>query len=209
MHDVWETLDLKKLGIPNGSNHNHNYRFKVTFTTRLRDVCETLEAQKTIQMWNLLIWRRGMDSFWLLHIEKDVGKECKGLLLAIITVAGALRRKSKPSWEDALVQLQRSAPVNIPGGTKTVYQTLKLSYDHLESNEIRLGKWWNQVPFFALFLVISFLAIAGFQWKLYQNAWCDLSSHWYINCGWGQACLYGKSRCELKRVPKNNFLRTI
>lgn len=55
LHDVWETLDLKKLGIPNGSNQNRNQNFKVTFTMRLQDVCETLEAQKTIQVWNLLI----------------------------------------------------------------------------------------------------------------------------------------------------------
>ncbi|KAF3671652.1 putative kirola-like [Capsicum annuum] len=63
--------------------------------------------------------------------------ECKGLSLSIITVAGVLKRKSKPSWEDALVQLQRSIPVNIPRVTKNVYQPLKLNYDQLESDDIR------------------------------------------------------------------------
>ncbi|KAK4346051.1 hypothetical protein RND71_036227 [Anisodus tanguticus] len=48
------------------------------------------------------------------HIAKDVANECKGLPLAIITVAGALKCKSKTSWEAALIQLQRSAPRNIP-----------------------------------------------------------------------------------------------
>ncbi|PHT59252.1 hypothetical protein CQW23_01615 [Capsicum baccatum] len=63
--------------------------------------------------------------------------ECKGLPLSIITVAGVLKRKSKPSWEDALVQLQRSIPVNIPRVTKNVYQPLKLNYHQLESDNIR------------------------------------------------------------------------
>ncbi|PHU29444.1 hypothetical protein BC332_01537 [Capsicum chinense] len=53
------------------------------------------------------------------------------------SVAGVLKHKSKPSWEDALVQLQRSIPVNIPRVTKNVYQPLKLNYDQLESDDIR------------------------------------------------------------------------
>ncbi|MCD7454914.1 hypothetical protein HAX54_026509 [Datura stramonium] len=145
LDDVWEALDLKRLGIPSGSNHNH--RCKVTLTTRLRDVCEAMESQKIMQVgtlseeeaWILFKQKAGnsVDDPSLLHIAKDVAKECKGLPLAIITVAGALKHKSKPSWEDALVQLQRSAPTNIPGVIKNVYQSLKLSYDYLESDEVR------------------------------------------------------------------------
>ena len=51
----------------------------------------------------------------LLDIAKDVSKECKGLPLAIIKVAGALKRKTKPSWEDALKQLCSADTKNIPG----------------------------------------------------------------------------------------------
>ncbi|KAK4726590.1 hypothetical protein R3W88_031507 [Solanum pinnatisectum] len=73
----------------------------------------------------------------LLDIVKDVCKECKVLLLAIITVAGALKRKTKPSWEDALKQLRGAETRNIPGVDTKVYRPLRLSYDHLESDEAR------------------------------------------------------------------------
>ncbi|WMV14444.1 hypothetical protein MTR67_007829 [Solanum verrucosum] len=117
LDDVWESLDLNKLGIPSGSNHNHRCK----------------------EAWVLFRQKAGnsVADLSLHHTAKDVVKECKGLLLAIITVAGALKCKSKSSWEDALKQLQKSTPKNIPGVIKNVYQSLKLSYDQLESDEVR------------------------------------------------------------------------
>ncbi|XP_015165542.1 probable disease resistance protein At1g12280 isoform X5 [Solanum tuberosum] len=146
LDDVWEALhDLEKLGIPRGSNHNH--RCKVTLTTRLRDVCEAMEAQKIMEVGTLpeneawILFRQKasnlVDNPSLLDIAKDVAKECKGLPLAIITVAGALKHKTKPSWEDALKQLRDAKTRNIPGVHTKVYKILRLSYDHLESDEAR------------------------------------------------------------------------
>lgn len=145
LDDVWEALNLNKLGISSGSNPN--CRCKVNLTTRLRNVCETMEAGKIIEVgilsekaaWILFKQKTGnsVDDLSLHHIAKNVAKECMGLPLAIIAVSGALKNKRKPSWEDALVQLQRSAPKNIPGVLTYVYQPLKLSYDHLESDEAR------------------------------------------------------------------------
>ncbi|KAK6796507.1 hypothetical protein RDI58_004208 [Solanum bulbocastanum] len=122
LDDVWEALDLNKLGIPSGSNHNH--QCKVTLTTQLRDVCETMEARKIIEVgilpekevWVLFRQKAGnsVPDLSLHHTAKDVVKECKGLPLAIITVAGALKCKSKSSWEDAFKQLQKSTPKYIP-----------------------------------------------------------------------------------------------
>ncbi|WMV26588.1 hypothetical protein MTR67_019973 [Solanum verrucosum] len=144
--DVWEALhDLEKLGIPTGSNHN--YRCKAILTTRLRPVCDTMKAQKIMEIgtlpeeeaWILFKEKVGnsVDDPSLLDIAKDVSKECKGLPLAIITVAGALKRKTKPSWEDALKQLRGAETRNIPGVHTKVYRPLRLSYDHLESDEAR------------------------------------------------------------------------
>ncbi|KAK4366330.1 hypothetical protein RND71_014210 [Anisodus tanguticus] len=104
-----------------------------------------MEAHKVIEIgilsekeaWILFRQKAGnsADDPSLLDIAKDVMNECKGLPLAIITAAGAQKCKTKHSWEDALVQLQRSAPSNIPGVLTNMYQPLKLSYDHLESDE--------------------------------------------------------------------------
>ncbi|KAK4736603.1 hypothetical protein R3W88_000300 [Solanum pinnatisectum] len=51
LDDVWKALDLKKLGIPSGSNHKH--QCKVTFTTRFRSVCEATETQKIMEVGTL------------------------------------------------------------------------------------------------------------------------------------------------------------
>ncbi|KAM3288781.1 disease resistance protein SUMM2-like [Capsicum chacoense] len=146
LDDVWEALNgLEKIGIPAGSNHN--YQCKVALTTRLRSVCDAMEAKKIVEVgilsdeeaWVLFRQKSGnsADDSSLLEVAKDVANECKGLPLAIITVAGALKHKAKPLWEDALVELKKAAPINIPGVIKYVYQPLKLSYNHLESNEAR------------------------------------------------------------------------
>ncbi|KAG5583574.1 hypothetical protein H5410_054201 [Solanum commersonii] len=146
LDDVWEALcDLEKLGIPSGSNHNH--RCKVTFTTRFRSVCEVMEAKKIIEVGTLseeeawcLFKEKAGDSVDVPSIHgtaKEVAKECKGLPLAIIIVAGALKHKTKPSWEDALRQLRRAEARNIPGVHEKVYESLRLSYDYLGENEAK------------------------------------------------------------------------
>ncbi|KAF3673196.1 putative disease resistance protein-like isoform X2 [Capsicum annuum] len=111
LDDVWEVVDLKRLGIPSGSDHN--YQCKVTLTTRFRDAESRLLDPS------------------LPDIAKAVAKECKGLPPAIVTVAGALKGKTKPSWEDALLELQKAAPKNIPRVLTEVYQPLKTSCNHL------------------------------------------------------------------------------
>ncbi|WMV52834.1 hypothetical protein MTR67_046219 [Solanum verrucosum] len=146
LDDVWEALhDLDKLGIPSGNNHNH--RCKVILTTRFRNVCVEMEAQPIIEVGTLSeeeAWRLFKEKVGdfgndpsLIDIAKEVAKECKGLLLAIIILAGALKSKTKPSWEDALIQLRDAEPKNIPGVHEKVYKSLRLSYDHLSENEAK------------------------------------------------------------------------
>uniref|UniRef100_A0A3Q7J940 AAA+ ATPase domain-containing protein n=1 Tax=Solanum lycopersicum TaxID=4081 RepID=A0A3Q7J940_SOLLC len=146
LDDVWEALyDLEKLGISTCSNHN--YRCKVILTTRLRPVCYIMKAQKIMEIGTLpeekawMLFKEKVDNSVddpsLLDIAKNVSKECKGLPLAIITVAGALKRKTKPSWEDALKKLCSADIRNIPGVHARVYGPLRLSYDYIESDEAR------------------------------------------------------------------------
>ncbi|KAM3288846.1 hypothetical protein P3S67_022276 [Capsicum chacoense] len=124
LDDVWEVVDLKRLGIPSGSDHS--YQCKVALTTRDQNVCVIMEKAGN-----------SADDPSLTEVAKEVAKECKGLPLAVVTVAGALKPKTKPSWDDALVELRKAAPKNIPRVLEEVYQPLKLSYNHLESDEAR------------------------------------------------------------------------
>ncbi|KAF3660617.1 hypothetical protein FXO37_13336 [Capsicum annuum] len=121
LDDVWKEVNLKRVGIPSGSDRN--YQCKVALTTRLRDVCDDMKAKKIVHVeilsekeaWILFRQKAGnsADDSSLSEVAKKVAKECKGLPLAIVTVAGALKGKTKPSWEDALVELQKAAPKNI------------------------------------------------------------------------------------------------
>ncbi|PHT43430.1 hypothetical protein CQW23_17455 [Capsicum baccatum] len=145
LDDVWGVVDLKRLGIPSGSDHT--YQCKVALTTRDQNVCVIMEAQKIIKVgilskkeaWILFRQKAGnsADDPSLSEVAKEVAKECKGLPLAIVTVAGALKPKTKPSWDVALVELRKATPKNIPRVLEEVYQPLKLSYNHLESDEAR------------------------------------------------------------------------
>ncbi|KAH0721693.1 hypothetical protein KY290_006753 [Solanum tuberosum] len=143
LDDVWESLhDLDKHGIPSGS-----HRCKVILTTRFRNVCAEMEAQRIMEVRTLFeeeawfLFSQKVGDFGndpsLIDIAKEVAKECKGLPLAIIIVAGALKSKTKPSWEDALTQLRDAEPRNILGVHENVYKSLRLSYDHLGNSEAK------------------------------------------------------------------------
>uniref|UniRef100_M0ZTK5 NB-ARC domain-containing protein n=1 Tax=Solanum tuberosum TaxID=4113 RepID=M0ZTK5_SOLTU len=146
LDDVWKAFELEKLGIPRRSSHKH--QCKVTFTTRFRSVCEAMGAQKIMEVgtlseedaWILFKQKVGnlVDDPSLRDIAEDVAKECKGLPLAIITVAEALNFfKTKPSWDSALEQLRSAETINIPEVPTEVYKPLRLSYDFLGSSEAK------------------------------------------------------------------------
>ncbi|KAH0724878.1 hypothetical protein KY284_000743 [Solanum tuberosum] len=61
-------------------------------------------------------------------IAKLVAKNCKGLPITIVTVARALKCKSRPSWKETLVELQISAPINIPQEDSDILPEQLLTY---------------------------------------------------------------------------------
>uniref|UniRef100_A0A3Q7H9I9 Uncharacterized protein n=1 Tax=Solanum lycopersicum TaxID=4081 RepID=A0A3Q7H9I9_SOLLC len=80
----------------------------------------------------------------LLCIAKEVAKECKGLPLAIIIVAGALKKhKTKRSWNCALGQLRGAETISILEVPTELYKPLRLSYDYLGSNEAKKIEIYN------------------------------------------------------------------
>ncbi|KAK2632263.1 hypothetical protein EUGRSUZ_L01792 [Eucalyptus grandis] len=121
--DVWVRLDLSKIGVPchNGS--------KVVFTTRLKQVCHLMQANKTLA-------KNVNKSLVDCHPEiqdlaKDIDVECKGLPLALVTVGRAMAGKDDPiEWRHALTTL-RNKPHKLPGMEEEVYDILKFSYDSL------------------------------------------------------------------------------
>ncbi|KAL5726015.1 hypothetical protein ACHQM5_009088 [Ranunculus cassubicifolius] len=137
LDDVWESIKLSEVGIP---YKNKGKCCKVVFTTRFGDVCDKMEADTKMEVAIL-----SEEDSWILFCQKsgnvedsslarDLLKECKGLPLAIVTLGLALRNKDAIVWEDALKQLRKS----IYKGMSSVISSIKLSYDFLESEDVKI-----------------------------------------------------------------------
>ncbi|EHA8589266.1 putative Disease resistance protein [Cocos nucifera] len=143
LDDLWEKVDLEKLGVPTPKENNG---CKIVITTRNRGVCNDMETDEEIvrevlpetEAWELFQEKAGSAiSSDLEPIARDVCKECHGLSLAIIVVGRALRKETHMVvWENALRMLQNSQ-FELRGMEREVYLPLKFSYDHLETDTLR------------------------------------------------------------------------
>ena len=143
LDDVWQALNLDDIGIPYEGKLNC---CKTLLTSRNEEVLNNKKnVSKTFMIgnlseeeaWNLFREKAGdcVDTLDLHSIAKDVAKECGCLPQAIVTVGGLLRNKSKSEWRNALKQLQKSAPENIPGLDTKVYSSIELSYSYINKKE--------------------------------------------------------------------------
>ncbi|RVW70671.1 putative disease resistance protein [Vitis vinifera] len=145
LDDLWAELELEKVGIPSPDDHKG---CKLVLTSRNKQVLSNeMSTQKDFRVRHLQ-----EDETWILFkntagdsienpelqpIAVDVAKECAGLPLAIVTVAKALENKNVSIWKDALQQLKSQTSTNITGIETKVYSSLKLSYEHLEGDEVK------------------------------------------------------------------------
>ncbi|KAJ4955962.1 hypothetical protein NE237_012745 [Protea cynaroides] len=144
LDDLWSKLDLKDVGIPHPRNHKGS---KILVTSRIQDVCIDMDAIKTIKLqplsvdesWNLFVEKAGQH-VTVDHIKcfarKIVGK-CKGLPLAIVTVARAMaNRHGISEWENAAREMEQSA-TELRGMKEEVLVPLKFSFDRLENDMLK------------------------------------------------------------------------
>ncbi|CAJ2659414.1 unnamed protein product [Trifolium pratense] len=119
-----------------------------------------LEVLHDEDSWKLFEKMAGevVKDFNIKPIAVEVAKLCAGLPLLIVTVAKALRKKHVSDWKDALNELKR---FDQEGLHNKVYSTLELSYNFLESEELKL-----------LFLLIGSFGL-DFQYtgKLFSFYW--------------------------------------
>ncbi|XP_034707052.1 probable disease resistance protein At4g27220 [Vitis riparia] len=145
LDDIWAKLDLEKIGIPSPDHHKG---CKLVLTSRNKHILSNeMDTQKDFQVellqgdeaW-ILFKNRAGDSIGkpdLQTIAIEVANECAGLPIAIETVATALKNKSLSIWKDALQQLKTQTLTSITGMETKVYSSLKLSYEHLEGDEVK------------------------------------------------------------------------
>ncbi|ESR40580.1 putative disease resistance protein [Citrus sinensis] len=147
LDDIWERLDLTKVGVPLPGPKNTTS--KVVFTTRFFDVCGSMEAHRTFEVaclsekdaWELFQEKVGEETLKSDHdiaeLAQTVAKKCGGLPLALVTIGRAMAsKKTAEEWRHAIEELGRSAS-EFPGLGKEVYPVLKFSYDSLPNETIR------------------------------------------------------------------------
>ncbi|KAH1063236.1 hypothetical protein J1N35_028223, partial [Gossypium stocksii] len=137
--DLWEEFNLESIGIPFGIE---NEGCKILLTTRQNQVCSKMKCQKEIQLgilskdeaWVLFRYQAGLedDCSILNEVAKEVAGECKGLPLAIVTVAKALNGESREEWEAANRRFKDSRHLDNEKVLGGVLKHLKLSYDYLK-----------------------------------------------------------------------------
>ncbi|KAH9715176.1 putative disease resistance protein [Citrus sinensis] len=146
LDDLWERVDLTKVGVPLPSAQNTTS--KVVFTTRSIGVCGSMRARPVKvaclsekQAWELFRENVGEETIEsdheIVELAQTVAKECGGLPLALITIGRAMAyRKKAEHWRRAIEELRRSAS-EFAGLGKEVYPLLKFSYDSLQNETIR------------------------------------------------------------------------
>ena len=146
LDDVWERLDLQRVGVPSPTAQNKS---KVILTTRSLNVCRCMEAQKSIKV-ECLTEEEAINLFkekvgeTTLNSHPDIpqlaeiaAKECKGLPLALATIGRAMAGKNTPQeWERA-IQVLKTYPSKLSGMGDHVFPILKFSYDNLPNDTIK------------------------------------------------------------------------
>ncbi|MQM23130.1 hypothetical protein Taro_056193 [Colocasia esculenta] len=127
LDDLWEELDLEKVGIPCPADDDNYKQCKIVFTTRDETVCSDMlslcgddEAKAKVivpflsgsRAWELF-WRKcGSEKKVLANpqirpLAERVVEQCGGLPLALVTVGKAMARKMLPEeWKVAVKDLE-------------------------------------------------------------------------------------------------------
>ncbi|KAG8480539.1 hypothetical protein CXB51_024581 [Gossypium anomalum] len=139
LDDVWRSFSLEDVGILEPTTNNG---CKLVLTTRSERVVESMGFKKVKvpcfsmeEAMNLFLSKVGQDMLpnpTLESLMKLAVRECDGLPLAVVTLAGCMRGKCDPHmWENAIDEL-RGYIRNIHYMEDKVYGCLKFSYDRLQ-----------------------------------------------------------------------------
>ncbi|XP_050371152.1 disease resistance protein At4g27190-like isoform X3 [Argentina anserina] len=143
LDDIWERIDLSRIGIPSYEELK-KCNSKVLFTTRRLHVCNTLKSQTSIHLkilseqesWKLFVKSAGrsFESPNFENVARKVARECRGLPIALIAVARALRDKELEEWNKASRRLEKSQSPTVDD-KPDAYVVIRFSYDYLKDED--------------------------------------------------------------------------
>ncbi|XP_011014395.1 PREDICTED: probable disease resistance protein At4g27220 isoform X2 [Populus euphratica] len=144
LDDLWKAFELPKVGVPIQAVKG----CKLILTTRLEKVCQQMDTQHKIKVspileeeaWTLFIERLGHQMALSPEVEqiaKSITKECGGLPLGIITMAGTMKGvEDIHEWRNALDDLRQSR-VRKDDMEPEVFHILRYSYNHLSEEAVQ------------------------------------------------------------------------
>ncbi|GKV49482.1 hypothetical protein SLEP1_g56233 [Rubroshorea leprosula] len=203
LDDAWEEFSLKEVGIPEPTVQN---RSKVVITSRSAKVCNNLRCKivevrplSPKESLNLFLDKVGRDVLEVEGLEEilnSVVKECGGLPLAIVVIAGSMRGEYDiREWRTTLDELQQCVK-SMEGMEDKIFMRLRWSYDRLRSPEIQ-----------QCFLYCSFFR------EDYEFSRKELIENWIdeglINESGSRQKAYDKGQRYLNRLERNYLLEKI
>ncbi|MFQ6641128.1 hypothetical protein Gotur_014779, partial [Gossypium turneri] len=114
LDDVWDNVSLEEVGIPEPSSSNG---CKLVLTTRVEQVCKYMECkvikvkplseEEALTLFLNKVGPNILQSPTLMPTLRLVVKECAGLPLTIVVIAGSLKGEDDPRiWKNALKDLK-------------------------------------------------------------------------------------------------------
>ncbi|CAL2235886.1 unnamed protein product [Prunus armeniaca] len=147
LDDIWNASQttLTSIGIPSPIELQ-GHKSKVLITTRRLNVCHGMECNVKVHLnvlseeesWNLFAKkaRKSFESVTFYNVARKVARECAGLPIALIAVAGSLGDKDFDEWKEAARRLEMSQPANLEDDGD-VFKCIKLSYDYLKGEDAK------------------------------------------------------------------------
>ncbi|KAK4275784.1 hypothetical protein QN277_018809 [Acacia crassicarpa] len=139
LDDIWEVIDLQRVGIPFGEN------CKLILTTRARHICTMMDCQVDIYLsilnegeaWALFQTHADMKEDTFKDLSLEFTKECLGLPITIVSVARSLKHKEEVVWKKALKELKGNYASDIDDTMVNPLRCLRLCIQYLPSDDLR------------------------------------------------------------------------
>ncbi|KAJ9671081.1 hypothetical protein PVL29_027191 [Vitis rotundifolia] len=130
LDDIWERLDLQKVGVPSPNSQNKS---KVILTTHSLDT-----EDEAINLFKKKVGETTLNSHSdIPQLVEIAAKECQGLSLVIVTIGRAMAdEKTLQEWERA-IQMLKAYLSKFPGMGDHVFPVLKFSYNNLPNDTIK------------------------------------------------------------------------
>ncbi|XP_048234796.1 probable disease resistance protein At4g27220 isoform X2 [Ricinus communis] len=143
LDDLWESFSLEKVGISISRENG----CKLIITSRSLEVCNKMDCQKKFKLqplikeeaWGLFQQKLGEQIPADFHeIAKSIVRECAGLPLGIITIAGCMRGMDDLSeWRNTLRELRESKSSEVDMENE-VFRILRFSYGRLRDKALQM-----------------------------------------------------------------------